>query len=83
MGLLGLVLLARTVPRLRVVPPDAPGYTVTGSANCVSALHAALLRDGREPVSVQWLLYAAGDAELERQIDRHARPPHLVSASAS
>jgi hypothetical protein len=68
-GILGLVLLGRMVPQLKVCPPDAPPYTVVGSANCVSALHAALLRDGNDPASLTWMLYADGDAALERSID--------------
>ena len=71
MGILGVLLLGRSVPRLRVQPPNAPEYTVCGSANCVAALHAALMRDGHHPKSLEWLQYRSDSAQWEAELDRY------------
>ena len=69
-GMLNILLTARMVPRLRIQPPDGPAYEVSGSAECISALHGALERDGIDSKELAWLRYQQGDCDLERQIDK-------------
>ena len=72
MPILGVLLLWRTLPRLRVHPPQATAYEVSGTANCVTVAHAALVLDGDDPERVAWMLPRKDTQELARKIERRA-----------
>lgn len=59
-----------------VMSPDAPPYTVRGSANCTRALLGALQRDGKNIEALSWLQITPKIAELESRLDRCAAAPH-------
>ena len=79
MGLLGVLLLWRTVPRLTVLPAKAAPHMVTGSSYCVAALHSALLLDGKSSQELAWLQFRPDTQELEEQIDKCV--PHVLRPS--
>jgi hypothetical protein len=69
-AILGIFLVGRSVPRLRVKPPDAAEFTIVGSANCTRALLGALQRDGKANESISWLQMSPKIADLESRLDR-------------
>lgn len=69
-AILGVILLWRTLPRLRVQPPRAAAYEVAGTANCITAAHAALVVDSADAERYGWMLPRKDTQELQQAIER-------------
>eukprot|EP00892_Ulva_mutabilis_P000124 jgi/Ulvmu1/10111/UM006_0061.1 len=69
-AVLGIFLLGRPVPQLRIISPDTGVNTATGSASCTRMLHGTLQRDGADPESLRWLELTPEIAQLEGRLDK-------------
>lgn len=77
-AVLGVFLLARSVPRLRLTAPDSSRYTVTGSGECMKVLYAQQCARAQDGSSLDWLRPTAEREALSSELDRYGRQMQVM-----